>query len=297
MHVFKGHNINPIYRDLIKTIASEGKLEAKTRELTGIHICLEDPTQSLLYLKKNWKWCFQELFDRMSGIFMMQEYANPGLAYKYRPAWRRKLEKEGGRFDYAYGECYNSQVPAVINQLKKQKTSREAIINMWRADYLHHQRDFNRRPCTLVQHFIIRDKKLHCYVNMRTNDVINLLPYDIFHHTFLQRYIAHCLGIEVGPYYHFASHMYYPKKREREGRNFIEKLLFTLDNVCSERWEILPTKLNTRVLTEDFLKAYGILYEGHDPESFIKSPLIKNLVNFILDGDLNQEYNYLKARK
>ena len=297
MHVFKGDNINPIYRDLIKAISQEGKLEAKTRELTGIHICLEDPTQSLLYLKKNWKWCFQELFDRMSGIFMMQEYANPGLAYKYRPAWRRKLEKEEGHFHYAYGECYASQVPAVIKQLKRQKTSREAIINMWDGKYLLDQGSFNRRPCTLIQHFIIRDKKLYCYVNMRTNDVINLLPYDIFHHTFLQRYIAHSLGVGLGSYYHFASHMYYPKKREREGRNFIEKLLFTLDNVCSERWEILTTRFNTRVLEDDFLAAYGILYEDQDPETFIKSSLIKNLVNFILDSDLNQEYNYLKTRK
>jgi thymidylate synthase len=301
MHIFHSESINEIYKQLIIRCANKGELEAKTRELTGVHICLEDPTQSLIYLKKNWKWCFQELFDRMSGIFNMpEEYANPGRAYHFRPTWKRKLEKEGGKFHYSYGECYRKQVPAIIQQLKKQKTSREAIINMWHEDYLITQPAYNRRPCTLTIHFLIRDKKLQCYVNMRTNDLVNLLPYDIFHHTFLQRYIAQILGVGLGSYHHFASHMYYPKKRESPGRNWVENVLFKLENVCATRYEIIPTRLKSYTLEDDFINAYNII-DGDDldchPAPAINSELIKNLVNFILNRDLNPEYNYLSTRK
>ena len=298
MEHIKGSNVTSLYIDLIKRVSTKGVLEGKTRDLMGIQLELTDPRNSILFQKKYWKWCFQELFDRMSGIFGMPgEYANPGLAYNYRPAWKRKLAKEEGRFHYAYGECYNTQVPAIIKQLKRQKTSREAIINVWNSNYLEYQPDFNRRPCTLTLHFLIRDKKVNLFVNMRTNDVINLLPFDIFHHTFLQRYVAHVLKLEVGTYYHFASHMYYPKKREREGRNYLEKLIFNLENSNQEQYEYLTSRLRSHDLEKDFTMAYPLLYEGVEPVADFSSDLIGNLVNFILDRPVKNEFSFLQSRK
>jgi len=295
MFIIKGTNFTELYIDLLKLIVDAGELEAKTREIFPATIVLENPELSLLYHKKNWNWCFQELFDRMSGIFNQPPIcANPGLAYKYRPAWKKKLAKEGDQFHYAYGEVYNTQVPAIIKQLKKQRTTREAIINVWNSNYLEHQLDFNRRPCTLTIHFMIRNKKLYCFVNMRTNDVINLLPYDVFHHTFLQRYIAHELNLELGTYTHTASHMYYPKRREL--RNYFEKVFFTLENSASTSWEIPSTPLNSFTIEQDMATAYKILYLNEGDSENISSELIKNLVNFITGGPLNQEFGFLSTR-
>ena len=298
MEHIKGNNIVSIYIDLIKRVSQKGVLEGKTRDLMGIQLELTNPNRSLLFQKKNWEWCFQELFDRMSGVFGNPgEYANPGLAYQYRPAWKRKLSKEGGTFCYSYGEAFAEQLPEIIRQLKRQKTSREAIMNVWAPIYLWGHDEFPRRPCTLTLHFLIRDKKLNLFVNMRTNDIINLLPYDIFHHTFIQKYVAHELGLGLGSYFHFASHMYYPKKREREGRNFLEKLIFKLENSNEEQWELPVTALRSKNLEEDFHKAYSILYRQEKPSTPIDSLLIENMVAYIQKKSVKREFSFLKSRK
>ena len=129
---------------------------------------------------------------------------------------------------------------------------------------------------------------------MRTNDIINLLPYDIFHHTFLQRYIAHELKIKLGSYHHFATHMYYPKKREREGRNFLEKLIFQLENNKQIQYEYMTARLNSHDLNQDFLSAYQILYKDQEPSKIIQSELISNLVNFLLDRPTKNEFSFLQ---
>ena len=277
----KAKNTNNLYLETVKAVRDKGELVAKTRDLMGVQLILEDPTNNLLYYPKNWRWCFQELFDRMSGIWKAdKKYQNPGLAYEYRPAWKRKLAKEDGHFHYAYGECYRKQVPAAIKLLKKEKVTREAIINMWNDEYLCNVPKYNRRPCTLTQQFIRRDDKLHMFVNMRSNDVINLLPYDIFHHTFLQIYIAQQLGIEVGHYHHFATHMYYPKRRELPERNFLEKFISRMENVCQMQYEVPKTPIG-RDLHSSMQKVYDQYDELVPSVDEIESPLIKEMINFI----------------
>lgn len=291
----EGVNFNEMYLRIVKAVRDKGELVAKTRDLMGVQLVLKDPTKSLLYYPKNWKWCFQELFDRMSGIFdMPPHYQNPGAAYHFRPAWKRKLAKEDGKFHYAYGECYREQVPAVIKLLKKEKTTREAIINMWHNHYLLKVPDYNRRPCTLTMQFIRRDDKLHCFVNMRTNDIINLLPYDIFHHTFLQRYIASVLGLEVGTYNHFAGHMYYPKRRELPERNFLDKFIFKMENIVQMQYEI-PETLIGRDLHGSMKKQYEMAGESMPKIEDLESPLIQEMVKFIMKmPTTNKEFNCLK---
>ena len=123
MDLIVGDNFTRIYKDLVLLVSGKGELEGKTRDLLGVQFVLTDPERSLLLTNKNWKWGFQELFDRMSCLFdQPEEYANPGIAYKYRANWRKKLEKEGGEFDYAYGDMYKETLPAVIKILRKQRS-------------------------------------------------------------------------------------------------------------------------------------------------------------------------------
>jgi thymidylate synthase len=57
---------------------------------------------------------------------------------------------------------------------------------------------------------MIRDDKLLCITNMRSNDAILGLSYDMFSFTMLQEFVANMIGVEVGPYYHNAGsfHVY-----------------------------------------------------------------------------------------
>ena len=288
-------NITEIYIDLLKQVSTKGELEGKTRDLVSVSFCLTDPTKNFLMFKKNWKWCFQELLDRMSGIFELHEYyQNPGMAYNFRHTWRKKMEKEGGRFDYSYGEAYAKQIPAIIKQLKKQKTSREAIISVWDRRYLVDQKNFQRRPCTLTNHLLIRNKKLYSLVNMRSNDLINLLPYDVFHHTCLQQYIADQLGLELGSYIHSVSHLYYPKIRERDGRKFIERTIDTLEErVESGLCHTDIPLLTSSELNEDFIRSIETTHNKiTDPEG-ITSPLLYNMVKYVLDRSPDTKFTKL----
>ena len=129
---------------------------------------------------------------------------------------------------------------------------------------------------------------------MRTNDIINLLPYDIFHHTFLQRYIASVLGLEVGTYNHFAGHMYYPKRRELPERNFLDKFIFKMENIVQMQYEI-PETLIGRDLHGSMKKQYEMAGESMPKIEDLESPLIQEMVKFIMKmPTTNKEFNCLK---
>ena len=115
----------------------------------------------------------------------------------------------------SYGEIMKIQISRVLNLLKS-KSQREAIITIWDRNYssVQDQKGMARRPCTLTLHFYFFQGKLNCHCSMRTSDVMNLLPYDVFHHTLLQRYIATRLGAELGSFHFTASFAYYQKKRD-----------------------------------------------------------------------------------
>lgn len=284
IHYYEDDNIASIYYRLIRDIQHGGELEAKTRELVNTQICLTDPRYSILPYKKNWQWAFQELLDRMSFTYGFKRLCNPGRAFIYRSNWKKKLDKEGGRFHYSYGELFKDQINGALKELKSRKATREAVMSLWTPKYLLRQADFNRRPCTLTFHFIIREKKLLCFVNMRSNDIINLLPYDIFHHTFIQRWIAYQLGIECGPYYHSATHSYYPKKRESKGRQYFENFHKKFENELKEKnyREHQPLEFGEH-LDEDF----KVIYQNYNeiPEIYrkLQSPFMKVMVGHIIN--------------
>lgn len=284
MHYYQNDNIADIYYELIQDIQNKGELEAKTRELVNTHICLTDPRYSILPYKKNWQWAFQELLDRLSFTYGYKKLCNPGRAFIYRSNWKKKLLKEGGRFHYSYGELFNDQINGALKELKSRKATREAVIALWTPKYLLRQSDFNRRPCTLNFHFIIRDKKLICFVNMRSNDVINLLPYDIFHHTFIQRWIAHQLGIECGPYHHSATHSYYPKKRESKGRQYFENFYgkFEKKKIELDYENHSPLELG-ETFDEDIKRIYKNYNDIPSIADSIESPFLAALVGHIFN--------------
>jgi len=286
-------NFTSIYRYILDVVNSKGTLEGKTRDVLDLGFELTDINKSLLLYRKNWKWAFQEAFDRLSPLFNMpHNYMNPGFAYKYRPAWKRKLIKEEGTFDYSYGERFKDQLPIAIEQLRKQKTTREAIVSVWGESYLIHQDVFQRRPCTLTLHFLIRGKKLHLFVNMRTNDIINLLPYDVFHHSLLQKYVATKLGLGFGSYHHHADHAYYPKKRERPGRNYFPEMHDKLSMQLAKPIKYCGFK--SEDIDRDFIAAYDLLAGNCDIRP--DNSYINNMVNLLMGEELTHEFSHLNFR-
>jgi len=204
------HNI---YTEIVKDLLDNGKRAWKTRERLFLNFILTQPMNNQIVLDKNWAWCYTELIDRLTG-------QNPGSSYLFRPKWARKLEAEGGLYCYSYASIFAEQLPKIMKVISK-NYDREAIISVWESKYLD-RKAYRRRPCTISTHFYNENGTLHLFVNMRSSDVINMLPYDVFLHCNLLIYIASILGLKLGHYHHTTSQYYWPKRRDL--RNYGAKL-------------------------------------------------------------------------
>jgi thymidylate synthase len=209
-----GKRFHSVYLDILTYILQNGELVGKAKTVNNLGFTITDPKEVLLNHPKNWGWCFLEGINRMS--WGDPDLMNPGTAYKFRSSWKRKLEREGGKFCYDYGHHFANQITDILKKLRS-KSQREAIMTVWDRRHLVESKDYERRPCTLTLHFYWWQGKINLNVNMRTSDVMNLLPYDVFHHTLLQRYVATKLGAEMGEFYFFSSIAYYQKKRDITG--------------------------------------------------------------------------------
>lgn len=87
--------------------------------------------------------------------------------------------------------------------------SRQAVISIY-DDNLDLKTQTKDVPCTLTMHFMIRNNKLHLFVNMRSNDFIWGFPYDTFSFTMFQELMAKEIGVKMGAYHHFinSAHIY-----------------------------------------------------------------------------------------
>jgi thymidylate synthase len=210
--MIQSDSFQEIYSLILKESIENSQLWGKCKiQKEPITFKLLNPLRSLINHKKNWAWAFHEIINRLS--FEEPTLMNPGTAHFFRPNWKRKLLKEGGTFHYSYGQSYAKQIPHVIKALRN-SAGREAILSMWEPNYLININKYDRRPCTFNLHFMRPNKVLDCHVYMRTVDIMNMLPYDVFHHTFIQRYLASVLDIELGNFYFTASFGYYQKKRD-----------------------------------------------------------------------------------
>lgn len=92
---------------------------------------------------------------------------------------------DGVRFFGSYGPKVVDQLSYIIDTLKYDPESRQAVINIWR-EKPPKSKDV---PCTCSLQFIIRDSKLHCIATMRSSDAWLGWVYDVFNFSCIANYI------------------------------------------------------------------------------------------------------------
>ena len=201
--------VQEVYRDLlVRGITVEcnsyqdKKLEGENRfvkELMGVDFRITTPLlerdELIKYAFKDdadriIKYCQQEIADRCSG-----EPLNPGNSYKIRSdMWTKFLEGDN-KFSYQYAERLwtNNQFRTVIDTLKNDSGTRQAVLSIWNPD-LDMKADKlgggNRIPCSLFYQFMIRNGRLHCQYFMRSNDALGHFPIDLYCATGLMEYVV-----------------------------------------------------------------------------------------------------------
>ena len=194
------------YAALDHTISGEA---VKPRGITcyerrAVTLTLLDPTRNVITHKArklNYHFMVAEWLWMLFGLDDVQTIAgyNKGIA---------QFSDDGKTFFGAYGPRIYRDLDAIVELLKRDPDSRQAIICTWQPAALHTQtKDV---PCTMTWQFFIRNEKLELQVNMRSNDVWLGLPYDLFNFTMMQRVVAATLGVEPGPYTHHVGslHLY-----------------------------------------------------------------------------------------
>ena len=176
-----------------------------THEFRDVLIEVDDPTNvTMLDIGRNWssRIAVAEFLQLVGG------FSEPEVMTNIAPFFNTVLN--GGVFHGAYGPRIGMQMPRVIERLRTDDATRQAVSVIW--DPLHDlmQEDRLDLPCTVDMVFALRNKKLLMSTHMRSNDVWKGWCYDLFQFAQMQCTVANILHVDPGPYTHFTNslHLY-----------------------------------------------------------------------------------------
>lgn len=131
----------------------------------------------------------------------------PDMLGAVAPNYKQFVNPATGQMDGAYPPRIAAQLPYMLDLLKRDPDTRQAVLSIYGPQDQHESRDV---PCTETLQFFVRDSKLELLVNMRSSDAWLGIPYDFAQFTLLQLAVASDLEIEPGQFTLTAgsSHIY-----------------------------------------------------------------------------------------
>ena len=212
--------INTQVRELINEIefyssnnpgANPRGLKVKEALITGFAIDPRYPCIDFQARPMNWKYLAGEL------AWYLYQNRNISLINKFSSFWKN-IADEDNKVNSNYGNILlknrptTTQVAWVVNSLKKDKDTRQAVAFVGGKDYQYEgNKDF---VCTLYANFFIRDNQLHMKVQMRSNDIVYGMQYDVPWFSTLHQNILYELqetypDLKLGKYFHFSDNSHY----------------------------------------------------------------------------------------
>lgn len=88
---------------------------------------------------------------------------------------------DGFRFFGAYGPKVIGQLNYVVEALKRDINTRQAVMTIWREN----PQETKDYPCTVALQFLVRGGKLNTIATMRSSDAWMGWPYDVFNFTMI----------------------------------------------------------------------------------------------------------------
>lgn len=212
-------------------------------ELTGYAFTLTNPRDRLIPCRHaDMRYSIANFF------WTIAENGNPEHIIHYNPRGTAFLEDSELKCDIPsrlQNSLGGSQLVDAINLLKEDPDSRRAFITLGRPADIHEDNlDF---PCPASIHYLIRNNKLNCIVNMRSQSTYGVLPYDVFLFTMMQEAVAKEVGVELGSYTHISNslHIYEDELTK----------VAALDD-CEETTQPMPVMAEaTPILTRSILQA------------------------------------------
>lgn len=267
------NTIDEIYNTVCTDLVKATKV-GDTRELLNVKLVLTDISNNIVSVRGiSPSYLCGELLWYFNGMRSTE------FISRFSKFWER-ISDDGKTSNSAYGYIMQSkfkfnQVEKVIELLKKDPTSRRAVININtpNKDVI----ETKDEPCTIALQFMIRKGNLDCTAMMRSNDIWFGTPYDIAFFTELQKYIAQRLDVGYGYYTHFATSMHLYDKDYDKVQNMLERAEshpMSIDVKILNEWKkVLVCALDEhrdmdqKVLIVDLFKRFGILKMEENDES------------------------------
>ena len=140
--------------------------------------------------------------------------------------WQYIVNPGTNEINSNYGSLvFNEQLEWVVEQLRKDPNSRQAIMFFNRPDFqFEGNKDF---VCTMYANFFIRNNKLNMKLQMRSNDVFYGLTFDAPFFSFLHQSVYLILkdtmpDLELGTYYHYADNMHFYERHFELANDIID---------------------------------------------------------------------------
>lgn len=198
-------------------------------------------------------------------------------AYGYRWRWANYRESlhefipidDSEDPECAGGWLYLDQLKILIKHLKENPTSRRAVLQMWNVEDDLLKIDSSKDVCcNTAVYFSIREMDpvpitepgstqpayLDMTVTNRSNDLIwGTLGANVVHMSFLQEYMANCIGVEVGVYNQFSNNLHAYKERFEPEKWLDDKTLnvYTDDSVQPQRKTHVPLVSSQEVFDKE----------------------------------------------
>jgi len=250
------------YVDLVQHVLKHGKEVAprgqKTREIEDAIIRIEDVNN---VLPMNIGRGTVPGIGAVEACQLLSGTSFPELVIAIGPQFKNYVE-DNGVFHGAYGPRTNGQFDVIINRLRQDPDTRQAVVTIWNPEYdlQPSKRDY---PCTVLHQFRIRDNKLNMSVYMRSNDVWLGAAYDFFQFTRVQLAIASVLGIEPGTYNHHVGslHIYEQHYEVAESLKYTD-IKNEIPAITGRSWNEVKSSALISMQAVYSQRSYGSLRDG-----------------------------------
>jgi len=210
------------FQRLLKSKNYVASTKGKSRELAGVLLRITNPRARLSRTEMK-----GTLFSGLGELIWYLSGSKDLKFISYYLPIYENYSDDGKTIFGGYGpRLFNmrdtyDQVENVIKLLRKKKSSRQAVIQLFDAgDIVGEHKDI---PCTCTLQFMIRKSRLQMFTNMRSNDVFLGLPHDVFAFTMLQEIMARTLEVELGDYKHAVGSLHLYEKDVDRAMQYLEE--------------------------------------------------------------------------
>ena len=215
--LFVGDSFEAIYLDILNELNTNPEFTPVTRgigcrEITNLSIELTDPRNRFVWNKArdmNYEFAMKFFLWMLNGDTDFSYVAGSNANAQNFIDKPKDDKAMPANFSTAYGPRIQKQLHYILDELKRDKESRRAVIHILNEGDLDMLGTDTKEeyPCTDSITFMIRDNKLHMYTHMRSNNMVLTVCYDMFNFTMFHEYVLRALhavypDLELGTYYH-----------------------------------------------------------------------------------------------